>query len=112
MALHFPQGGIHCVSAPEDRALKHKGSGGQLTLTMGATKLGLGSPMQRWSRENMEKAVMEFEVPAGTRLVLIFPEIFERDILLQDPKFHVKYTDKSGRQQVGVKTPCPWCKSK
>ena len=79
-----------------------------MTLT---STMRLGASVQRWSIDNMMKAAMEFEVPAGTKIVLIFPEIFERDILLQDPKFHVKYTDKSGRSQLGVKTPCPWCKS-
>ena len=52
-----------------------------------------------------------FEVPAETRMLLFFPEIFDRDILQKDPKFRYKYEEKGVTKVGGFKTPCPWCKS-
>jgi hypothetical protein len=100
-ALHFPQGAMHTVSSPEVRALAHKVEN-PLTTMFGV------SP---WSEEQKQLAAKEFEVPSGTRILLMFPEIFDRDILLKDLKFHCKYTDIKGKPQTGVKTPCPWCNS-
>jgi hypothetical protein len=59
----------------------------------------------------MALAAKEFEVPAGTQMLLVFPEIFDRDLLLKDPRFCFSYKDDKGNPRIGVKTPCPWCLS-
>jgi hypothetical protein len=92
---------MHTVSSPEVRALAHKVEN-PLTTVFGV------SP---WSEEQKQLDAKEFEVPSGTQILLMFPEIFDRDILLKDLKFHCKYTDIKGKPQTGVKTPCPWCNS-
>ena len=42
----------------------------------------------KWKHDNMLLAAKEFEVPASTKMLLFFPEIFDRDLLRKDPKFH------------------------
>jgi hypothetical protein len=59
----------------------------------------------------MKKAASEFEVPAGTKILMLFPEVLDRDILLKHNNFCFEYKDDTGNKQVGVKTQCPWCKT-
>jgi hypothetical protein len=65
-----------------------------------------GQTLNKWTIDSMKKAAAEFEVPEDTKILLIFPEVFDRDILLKDPRYTV---NNMGRK--GVKTPCPWCLS-
>jgi hypothetical protein len=58
----------------------------------------------------MMKAAKEFEVPASTRIFLFFPEIFDREILFNQPEYHFEY-EKNDMGFTGLKTPCPWYKS-
>ncbi len=62
-----------------------------------------------WTEVSMKKAASEFEVPAGTKFLLVFPDIFDRDILLEHESYKFDFVDKDGGKHVGVKTPCPWC---
>jgi len=108
---HFPQGALHTVSSPEYRALAHKPTGVQSTLHAMFRVTTAAATVPAWTDEKMALAAKEFEVPDGTQILLFLPEIFERKILLQDPKFCFQYTDLEGKTRTGVKTPCPWCKS-
>ena len=106
--LHFPQGAIHHATDPVARAMKHKSAGGQGTLTsyFGArTKAQSSTGGGKWMHDNMLLAAKEFEVPASTKMLLFMPEIFDRDLLRKDPKFHYQYTGKDGKPRVGIKTP-------
>ena len=99
---HFQQRAIHTVSEPEFRARLHK-SGGQQTIFGKALN-------SSYSAVALKKAASEFEVPSHTRMLIVFPDIFDRDILLQHKQFRHEFTDKETLQKlVGVKTPCPWC---
>ncbi|CAB9528524.1 hypothetical protein SEMRO_2247_G320651.1 [Seminavis robusta] len=102
---HFLQGAIHHATNPVMRALKRKEAGGQRTL------LGALTASARWTPNNMALAAKEFEVPCSAKMLLFLPEIFDRAILRKDPKFCYEYEGKDGKTRVGVKTPCPWCKS-
>jgi hypothetical protein len=75
LSQSFPQGAVHHVTRPELRAQCHKASGGQMTLT--------GQTLNKWTIDYMKKAAAEFEVPKDTKILLIFPEVFNRDILLR-----------------------------
>jgi hypothetical protein len=110
MGLHFPQGALHTVMAPEDRALKWKQDTTQTTVAsfFAGQK---ASYVPSWTDKTMALAAREFEVPANTRILMMCPEIFDREILLEDPKFRVEYKDANGISRIGVKTPCPWCES-
>ena len=65
----------------------------------------------RWTQQSMKLAANEFCIPVNTKMLIIFPEVFDRDILLQSEKFWYKYKDKLNNKQIGVKTPCSWCNS-
>ena len=109
MRLYFPQGAVHTVTSPESRALQYRPDPTQSTLApMFKTTKPAAVP---WTREEMLFAAKEFEVPADTKILLMFPEIFDRDILLKHPRFHFQYTNSGGQKKIGVKTPCPWCES-
>ena len=54
-----------------------------------------------WNEIEMAQAAHEFEVPACLKVVLVIPELFHCDVLLN----HNTYKCVDG----GVKTPCPWC---
>lgn len=99
----FPQGFIHHVTNPEGRALSHKEAGGQRDLH--------GNTLQSWTDVSKKKAASEFEIPAGTKIMIVWPEIFDRDILINHPEYRYEYKDKNGFKKVSVKTPCPYCKS-
>ena len=96
---HFPQGHIHYTTAPEIRAMKHRPKG-QTTLTFEASS----KEMPR-GKDNVIKAAQEFEVPGGTKVLLILPEIQYRDILGKYERY------RCGKKSKGIKTPCPWCSS-
>jgi hypothetical protein len=102
LSQHFPQGAVHYVTCPEHRAKchNHKNVSGQMTMAMERTK--------KWSLDSMKAAATEFEVPEDTKILLIFPEIFDREILFRDERYHVPIEGTDGK---GVKTPCPWCLS-
>ena len=55
--------------------------------------------------DNVIKAAQEFEVPSGTRILLILPEMQYRDVLGKYEKYRCEKESK------GIKTPCPWCSS-
>jgi hypothetical protein len=46
------------------------------------------------TKEKMALAAKEFEVPAGTQMLLVFPKIFDRDLLLIDPLLSVARKSK------------------
>lgn len=54
---------------------------------------------------------------APQQIYLFFPEILDRDLLGQDPKFQYSSTttsscrDEHGNPRKGIKIPCPWCKT-
>ena len=106
----FPQGYVHHVSDPSYRALIHKYGG---TTTNGMKQLTLfGNSVKAWDTISMKKASSEFEVPVGTKILIINPDVFDRDILINYPEFRFEHKDSStGKKSIGIKTPCPWCKS-
>jgi hypothetical protein len=56
----------------------------------------------------MEMAQREFEVPEGTKILLVFPEIFDRDILsLYPEQFGYKYSDAGQGSANGVQNAMP-----
>jgi hypothetical protein len=63
----------------------------------------------KWSPLGKKRAASEFEVPAGTQILLELPDIFDRVELLKHYEFRYEYKDKDGVARVSVKTPCPWC---
>ena len=103
LKAHFAQGFLHFASRAEARAILHKEAGGQRTLDGGSTA--------RWTHTGMAKARSEFEVPTGLPIVLIFPDIFDRDVLVKCPEYQFPYKDKFGNKKMGIKTPCPWCRT-
>ena len=108
---HFPQRAIHHATAPESRALQLKAAKrGQQILNFGPAGAAPAAVKEReWKLERQELVAREFEVPSSTKILLFFPEIFDRAILKKDPRFHFKYTDNSGNPKTGYKTPCPYC---
>lgn len=97
---HFPQGHIHYTNAPEIRASAHKSTTQSCINALLTTGTNEEAP---WSLEAMELAVREFEVPAGTELLFVMPELFHWSILKQ----HIKY--QCGAKNNGVKTHCLFC---
>jgi hypothetical protein len=109
MSLYFPQGAVHTVSSPESRALKWRPDPTQSTLP--SMFMTTKPTTVTWTERDMLMAAKEFEVAADTRILLMFPEIFDRDILLKHPRFQFQYTNSGGQKKIGVKTPCPWCQT-
>jgi hypothetical protein len=60
-----------------------------------------------WTEESIWCARECFYVPSGTKLLVLFPDVFNRDLLRKHPKFIKKNLD--GTQ--GIMTPCPYCKT-
>jgi len=74
----------HYVSHPRERAQAHKQG-------------------KYWNFLDMKKALEEFYVPAGLKIVIICPELYDRDLLAVDQKF------KASGGRAGVMSPCPKC---
>ena len=72
------------IANPEIRALSCKGQG-------------------TWTAETIREASDCFYVPAGLRVAIIWPDLFDRDVL----KNHELFKTQAG----GVLTPCPFCRS-
>jgi hypothetical protein len=104
LTQYFPQRAVHTVTEPEYRANLHK-SGGQSDL--------FGRQLSKFaSAAAYKKAASEFEVPSGTRILMVIPDLFDRDILSQHPQFCYKFKDpQTSKTLTGIKTPCPWCLS-
>ena len=102
LQLYFPQGAVHHVTPPNERALCHRLAPGQATVDafFGRRGANRSSP---WDATSMRKAASEFEIPRDTTILLFFPEIFDLDILRQYSQFRVG--------QTGIRMPCPWCKT-
>ena len=80
----FAQRPVISLEHPRNRALKHKQSA-------------------FWTKAEMQKAMEEFTIPQNQRIILIFPELFDRSLLA----LHEEYqTDVKG----GVLTPCHKCR--
>lgn len=82
---HLPR--THCISHPHDRARVHKAGA-------------------HWKPLDMKKALQEFCVPEGMKVVIICPELHDRDLLKVDSNFISKCGNGSGPM-----SPCPKCKS-
>jgi hypothetical protein len=99
---HFPQRGVHTVSEPEFRANIHKSGGQQTRFGKSISKFA--------SAAALKKAANEFELPSNTRILIVIPDLFDRDILLQYPQYCHKFKDTTTNKFLtGIKTPCPWC---
>ena len=107
---HFPCGFIHHATAPEGRALKHIQRSTQLPFSFNPTKAGTVAT-KPWPYDRCCLAAKEFEVPRSAPMMFFMPEIFDRDILIQQEQFHYKYTDENKQPCIGLKTPCPYCKT-
>lgn len=94
------------MSRARERALVHKAAPTNSSF-FNAAGSSSASLSQRWNAAAMKKAASEFEVPDGSKIVIIWPEVFDRDILLRYPQFCKKTADSKS----GVLTPCPWCKT-
>ena len=81
----------HYVTRPSERAKAHR------------------PPHGLWDDFHMKLAREEFYVPAGLKIVLICPELYDRDIL-KDSSIHVKKS-KTTSERDGLMTPCPHCKT-
>jgi hypothetical protein len=81
---HFPAYPLHCVPSATIRALRHRQNG-------------------IWTDESVKGAAREFMVDAGTKVLIVWPELFFNRELKAEERF--KFGDG------GVKTPCPYCKS-
>jgi hypothetical protein len=109
---YFPQGVMHVTNSPEERADRYKPQTGQLSIrSFFSSAQPASRTVSGWSKEAMEAAASEFEVPTCTKILVLLPEVFDRDILFQEEKYRHEYVDKNGDCQVGIKTPCPWCKT-
>ena len=56
-----------------------------------------------WTRQQMKEAYIEFQVPNGLRVIILCPELFDRDLLKNDSKFVTA--------NQGIMSPCPKCSS-
>jgi hypothetical protein len=70
-----------------------------------------GETLAKWTDSTMKKAASEFEIPGDTRILIVFPDLFDRDELIKHPAFKFEFTDDKGSRRVTVKTPCPWCQT-
>ena len=95
LEMHFPNDHIHVVSSPVQRALKHRAQNTQPGLD--------GTPIPPWNAGSAQKAELEFEVPRDTRIIIFWPDLFQRHVLSSIERFKT--------QKGGVLTPCPHCKS-
>jgi hypothetical protein len=93
---------IHYASSARERALAHNRTG-QATM--------FASTTAKWTHDNMMLAVREFKVPTGLPIHIIWPDLFDRDLLIHHQNYRFEYKDKLGNKKVGIKTPCPCCKS-
>jgi len=77
---NFPGIFIHRTSSPTTRALGHKSTGQtQFSFT--------DMSLRGWDIEQMSEAAIGFEIPEGMPILLLMPEIFQRDILEEHPEF-------------------------
>jgi hypothetical protein len=82
IAAHLPNHPYYNVPSPDIRAAQTKVQGD-------------------WSTETKLKAMMQFTIPEGFRILVIYPELAYYDLLKKNPKFAVK---KDGK--CGVLPPC------
>ena len=97
---YFPQGHIHYLNSPQNRANKHKPAN-QTQIKVVAGQMVRTTEESPWTEATMKLAAREFEVPAGTQFVLVMPEIFHREILKKYDRY------RCGKANNGIKTPCP-----
>jgi hypothetical protein len=100
---YFPHRPIHHATLVSDRALNHKHKQG-----CGQAQIRFGREEDIWNEEKMRLCAKEFEVPTGTKILLAFPDLFDRDILRKHVRFQIR--DNAGKV-VGVRTLCPYCLS-
>lgn len=93
---HFPQRATHFVSPPHARALRHRV---RTVLSGEAT----------WTPSGVAAAAREFEAPEGHKIHMVWPDLFDRDILLRRPEYRKQTRKETGEEVIGVMTPCPWC---
>ena len=105
---HFPQGCRTFVGPPRTRAMIYKPCRQQQTLQ---NMFQPGSQIQQpaWTKEAAALAAREFEVPEGTRILHLFPDLFDRDLLCHETAFQRPYTSDDGNKKKGVLTGCPLC---
>jgi len=109
MHKFFPQGHFTFAGPPRTRALLYKKTGGKKQTTLSFS--GELSFEPEWTKETAALAAREFEVPKGTKIVYIWPDLFDRDLLSSEPLYQKLYKLEGGGSGVGVLTPCPSCKS-
>lgn len=83
ISTRFPSAPQYVIPNPEIRALEIKGD-------------------SQWTPSTVKEAVECFYIPSGTRVVIIWPDLFDRPVLRK----HKEY-QKGSR----VLTPCPYCGS-
>ena len=80
----------HFIARPSARALAHRPANGL------------------WSEPEMKLAREEFYIPSGTRVIILCPELFDRD-LMKYSSDHKKRGKAIGEH--GMMTICPSCKT-
>jgi hypothetical protein len=85
----FPANPLVDIENPEIRALAKKGDG-------------------RWTPDSIRQARDCFYIPASTRCIVVWPDLFDRDELIGLDLFQKKNADGN---VTGVMTPCPYCQS-
>jgi hypothetical protein len=66
--------------------------------------------VQPWDDKNAMLAAREFEVPEGTKVVTVWPDLFDRDILEKEEAYARSYK-VNGMTKKGVLTKCVYCDS-
>jgi hypothetical protein len=103
----LPHNYLHYCGPPETRALLH------MNRRDGSVQLGLNMVprgVQPWDDKNAMLAAREFEVPEGTKVVTVWPDLFDRDILEKEEAYARSYK-VNGMTKKGVLTKCVYCDS-
>ena len=108
MNEYFSTGSMTIAGPPRQRALQYKKSSQQSTINF----FSKGGTQQAWTEETAKLAAKEFEVPEGTRIAYIWPDFFDRDLLILEARYQRKYsvadrTEEKHLSGTGVCTPCP-----
>jgi hypothetical protein len=107
LTTYFPQGNRTIAGPPRDRAQQYKAKkhSGQFAIFGGA----VSEPA--WTAETAMYAAREFEIPDGTKIIHLFPDIFDRDILGSEDAYKRPYIDAGGGAKTSILTYCPHCLS-
>jgi len=110
--LHFRQGPVVITGPPRDRASLYKKDNKQADITnLFPTATLPEAPPPDWWQDDVALAAREFEVPNGTRILYLWPDLFDRDILIDKKEFQRHYLDDKKKKKIGVLTRCPGCNS-